>query len=107
VTFWATWCGPCHGEAPALEQFARSGSGARLVAIDYVDDAAAARAFVARYHWSFSVLRDGAGDTGRRFGVTGLPTTYVLDRTGRIVATLHGPQTFASLSGAVLHARSA
>jgi hypothetical protein len=46
----------------------------------------------------FPNLRDGDGTVGNAYGIAGLPTTFVLNAQGRIVATLHGPQTRASLT---------
>jgi hypothetical protein len=63
------------------------------VGVDWNDGLSGARAFVRRYRWSFSILRDPDGAVGNRWGLTGLPTTSVLDSRGRVAATLRGPQT--------------
>jgi cytochrome c biogenesis protein CcmG/thiol:disulfide interchange protein DsbE len=103
VTFWASWCEPCEREAPALERFARSlGSRATLVGVNWSDPSlSAARSFVRRYRWTFPDLRDPQGGAGLAYGVTGLPTTFVLDSAGRVQAMLRGPQTDRTLSGAL------
>ncbi len=103
VVFWASWCGPCATEAPAIARFARTlGGRASVVAVDWNDPSTAdARAFVRRYGWSFPILRDGDGLAGDRFGLHGLPTTYVLDRSGTITRTLTGEQTEQSLNSAL------
>jgi cytochrome c biogenesis protein CcmG/thiol:disulfide interchange protein DsbE len=102
VNFWASWCGPCRHEAPQLERFAHSLHGqARLVGVDWSDGLPEARAFVRRFGWSFPVLRDPTGIVGDRYGLSGLPTTFVLDGAGRIVERLPGPQTEASLRAAL------
>jgi thiol-disulfide isomerase/thioredoxin len=107
VAFWASWCGPCHEDAPALRAAAGElGRRARVVAVDWDDGAAAARAFVRRYGWSFPVLADDEGTTGERYGLAGLPTTFVLDPSGDIVRTLRGPQTTATFVQAALGAAS-
>ena len=81
VVFWASWCGPCASEAPAIERFARGlGGRARLIGVNWNDPSpSGARAFVRRYGWSFPSLRDTDGLVGDRFGLRGLPTTYLLD----------------------------
>lgn len=108
VTFWASWCGPCAREAPALERFARSAAGSgRLVAVDWSDARSPARAFIAQHGWTFPVLRDGEGTVGNEYRITGLPTTFVLDSSGRIRTVLRGPQTASSLAHALAGASSA
>jgi cytochrome c biogenesis protein CcmG, thiol:disulfide interchange protein DsbE len=102
VNFWASWCAPCKQEAPELERFAAGlDHKASLVGVDWNDGAASARAFVARNHWSYSVLRDARGDVGNAYGLNGLPTSFVIDPSGKIVQTLPGPQTAASLKRAL------
>jgi cytochrome c biogenesis protein CcmG/thiol:disulfide interchange protein DsbE len=103
VVFWASWCTPCHHEAPAIERFARSVAGrVAVVGVDWSDPATArARAFIRDYGWTFSSLQDPDGAVGDHYGLTGLPTTYLLDNHGRIAATLAGEQTQDSLQRAL------
>ena len=105
VSFWASWCGPCRREAAAVARFANRVRGrARVVGVDYTDSLTSARSFVERYHWTFPNLRDGDGATGDRYRVVGLPTTFVLDSRGRIVAVLTGEQTESKLEQGLRHA---
>jgi cytochrome c biogenesis protein CcmG/thiol:disulfide interchange protein DsbE len=105
VNFWASWCHPCRREAPELQRFAaRPPAGARLVGVDFTDDRGAAQAFIREHGWRYPNLRDPDGTIGRRYGVEGLPITFVLNPRGEIVDTLRGPQTAATLERA---ARSA
>jgi thiol-disulfide isomerase/thioredoxin len=105
VVFWASWCGPCSHEAPEIERFARSAAGrGRIVGVDWSDARPGAVAFVHHYGWTFPNLRDGEGTVGNNYELTGLPTTFVLNGSGRIVRTLRGPQTQTSLEDA-LHAQ--
>lgn len=102
VVFWASWCGPCAREAPALARFARSPAGrGRIVAVDWSDARSGATAFIRRYGWSFPVLRDAEGTVGNDYRLTNLPTSFVVDGRGRIRRTMVGPQTQASLSAAL------
>jgi cytochrome c biogenesis protein CcmG/thiol:disulfide interchange protein DsbE len=102
VVFWASWCEPCRREAPAVERFALSPAGrGRVVGVDWSDEAASARGFIGKYHWSFPNLRDGEGSVGYAYGLTGLPSTFVIGAGGRIEQTLRGPQTERTLGRAL------
>jgi thiol-disulfide isomerase/thioredoxin len=100
VTFWASWCGPCASEAPALERFTRARRG-RLVGVDISDGVAEARAFIAHNHWTFANVRDAESSVGHAYGLIGPPATFVIDGAGRIAGELRGPQTLASLTRAL------
>jgi thiol-disulfide isomerase/thioredoxin len=94
VNFWASWCDPCRREASAFARLpTRLGDRARIVGVDWNDNLNDARAFVRKFGWRFPVLRDSSGSAGDRYGLTGLPTTFILDGNARIVRVLRGPQT--------------
>ncbi|HEX3910053.1 MAG TPA: TlpA disulfide reductase family protein [Solirubrobacteraceae bacterium] len=102
VTFWASWCEPCAREATALERFSQSPAGrGRLVGVDWSDGLSGARSFLRKHGWTFPVLRDGEGTVGNDYRLTGLPTTFVIDSSGRIRSVLRGPQTTATLARAM------
>ena len=102
VVFWASWCGPCSQEAPALERFSRSPAGrSRIVGVDWSDGLSGARAFVKRYRLTFPNVRDGDGSVGNAYHMTDLPTTFVVNGRGRIDTVLRGPQDEASLARAL------
>ena len=108
VVFWASWCGPCTREAPALERFSRTSQGRdRIVGVDWSDARTGGRSFIARYGWTFPNLSDPQGVVGNSYGITGLPSTFVVDARHRIVAELRGPQTEAGLAHALAGAEEA
>ncbi len=108
INFWASWCTPCREEAPSLARLARDVKGtARVVGVDWNDTTSNARDFIKQHHLTYPILRDGSSTVGERFGLTGLPTTFVLDSDGRIVRTLRGPQTPATFRAALADASSA
>jgi len=105
VDFFASWCAPCAEEAPNLRKLSAAlGDRATVVAVDWDDAAGPARAFVRKYGWTFPVLTDTSGTAGESYGLVGLPTSFVLDPQGRIVATFRGPQSEAKLRQALLEA---
>ena len=105
VDFFASWCEPCAEEAPTLRKLSASlGGRATVVAVDWDDAGGAARAFVHKHGWDFPVLADTSGAAGERYGLVGLPTSFVLDPRGRVVATFRGPQSEMTLRQALLEA---
>lgn len=105
VDFFASWCAPCAEEAPTLRKLSAAVAGkATVVAVDWDDASGPARAFVRRHGWTFPVLADSSGAAGESYGLVGLPTSFVLDSQGKIVATFRGPQSEAKLRHALLEA---
>jgi len=99
VNVWASWCVPCHDEAPLLMQLAQDGR-LRLVGINYKDEAENARRFLGRYGNPFAAA--GADYNGRaaiEWGVYGVPETFVVGRDGRIAYKLVGPITPDNFAG--------
>ena len=93
LNVWASWCVPCHDEAPLLMQLARD-SRIRVVGINYKDQADNARRFLGRYGNPF--VASGADANGRaaiEWGVYGVPETFIVGRDGRIAYKLVGPIT--------------
>jgi thiol-disulfide isomerase/thioredoxin len=108
VVFWASWCGPCVREAPAIERFSQSPSGrGRIVGVDWSDALSGARSFIAHHAWTFPNVRDSEGTVGNNYHLTGLPTTFVIDSSGHIRSTLRGPQDATSLARAMASVASA
>ena len=93
LNFWASWCGPCRGEAPLLERWHKriARSGGTVLGVDMEDVTDDARRFMREHRLTYPTLRDGEGDSARPFGVRGYPETLVVDRRGRIAAVTRGP----------------
>ena len=86
LNFFASWCKPCKREAPALERVWREyrSRGVVVLGIDTNDAAGDARRFLAAHGVTYPTVGGGGGLTGK-YGVSGLPVTYVLNRQGRVV----------------------
>lgn len=93
VNVWASWCVPCHDEAPLLMQLAQD-KRFRLVGINYKDEAGNARRFLGRYGDPFAAAgADLSGRSAIDWGVYGVPETFVVGRDARIAYKLVGPIT--------------
>jgi cytochrome c biogenesis protein CcmG/thiol:disulfide interchange protein DsbE len=91
VNVWASWCVPCHDEAPILMQLAQD-KRIRVLGINYKDQPDNARRFIGRYGNPFAAVgADTAGRASIDWGVYGVPETFVIDREGRIAYKLVGP----------------
>jgi cytochrome c biogenesis protein CcmG/thiol:disulfide interchange protein DsbE len=96
LNFWASWCVPCKEESPRLQAFweKHRDRGVVVVGIDAQDFDFDARRFVDRYDLTYPILRDAHGSTLGRYGVSGFPETWFLDRRGRLVGKhIEGPVT--------------
>ncbi|MEX2090134.1 MAG: TlpA disulfide reductase family protein [Bacteroidota bacterium] len=88
LNFWATWCGPCKAEIPGfLEVYNKyREEGLEIVGISLDQGPAAeVRSFVKRYNINYPVGIDDGTIAELYGGIQAIPTTFVIDRTGRIV----------------------
>ena len=93
VNVWASWCVPCHDEAPLLTRLAKD-KRLQLVGINYKDTPDNARRFLGRYGNPFDVVGvDGNGRAAIEWGVYGVPETFIVGREGTILYKLVGPIT--------------
>jgi cytochrome c biogenesis protein CcmG, thiol:disulfide interchange protein DsbE len=93
LNVWASWCVPCHDEAPLLVRLAQD-KRIRVVGINYKDQPENARRFLGRYGDPYAA--NGADENGRaaiEWGVYGVPETFVVGRDAHIRFKLIGPIT--------------
>ncbi|MBN8549054.1 MAG: TlpA family protein disulfide reductase [Deltaproteobacteria bacterium] len=87
LNFWASWCGPCVSEMPALQrlhdQFKDQGFSVVAVGID--DEPGALEEFRQKFGLSFPVLVDTTGVTKSGYKTTGVPESFIIDAAGRMV----------------------
>ncbi len=93
VNVWASWCVPCHDEAPLLTELGHD-KRLQVVGINYKDSAENARRFLGRYGNPFGVVGvDANGRASIEWGVYGVPETFIVGREGTILYKLVGPVT--------------
>ena len=95
LNIWASWCDSCRDEAPILESLWRrfGDRGVIVLGVNVRDIEDRARAFERTYGISFPSVRDGKGDIMARYGATGVPETFIVDRAGRVAAAVRGQLT--------------
>lgn len=88
LNFWATWCPPCIREMPSMERLHQQvdAEGFKVIAINQMEDADQVFAFTGQLEIdpTFEILFDTTSGVSRDYAVRGLPTTYLIDKEGRI-----------------------
>jgi cytochrome c biogenesis protein CcmG, thiol:disulfide interchange protein DsbE len=103
VNLWASWCGPCRAEMPAIDRVYRANRsrGFDVLAVDASnqDSESDARAFVEKLGLTFPILLDRTGSVGQRYLLRALPTSFFIDRRGVIRSVMvGGPMSEALIS---------
>jgi peroxiredoxin len=112
LNVWATWCGPCRMEMPSMEILYRryKDKGLEMLALNLQESKSEIETFMRRNKLNFPVIMDQDGSIGNQYGIRAIPTTYLLDRQGRVVLRLTGsinwddPDIFAAIE-ALLNVR--
>lgn len=100
LNFWATWCPPCKEEMPAMERLYRKlkarGFVVLAVSIDAPGSEAEVAAFLREHRLTYPVALDAKMEVARLYRVRALPSTYLIDRQGKIVAMALGARAWDS-----------
>jgi len=98
INFWATWCPPCRREMPSMERLSQALEGEAFVAlaVNVGEDAGTIGAFTSQLDTepTFPILLDTRSLTLQAWKVAGLPTTFLVDSQGRIIASAIGGREF-------------
>ncbi|MFL5921632.1 MAG: TlpA family protein disulfide reductase [Gaiellaceae bacterium] len=105
LNFWASWCYPCKQEAPALAAAAkRWEKDVVVLGVDVNDAAGSARKFAAKYGLDYPLVHDNHNITSPRYGLTGLPETFFIDRSGKLVVHVAGEVNHTDIADGVRRA---
>ncbi|HVA25128.1 MAG TPA: TlpA disulfide reductase family protein [Chloroflexota bacterium] len=101
VNFWATWCEPCKKEMPALQAASAAHPELVVLGVDNVESAVKVKPFVDQLGVRFPILLDQDGSVMERYQVTGLPTSFFIDRSGALRSLYRGALTPDTLRSSV------
>jgi cytochrome c biogenesis protein CcmG/thiol:disulfide interchange protein DsbE len=93
VNVWASWCGPCRDEAPALERFYREhgDENFEVLGIDTQETATGGRGFVDEFGLTYPQLHDGDGGYADDLKTTGVPENFLVAPDGTLAVAVAGP----------------
>jgi peroxiredoxin len=99
LNFWATWCGPCRIEMPAMEQLYRTYKRTDFEILAVSTDAqgvAVTRPFQQENHLTFPILHDADFRVGLAYGARTLPMTFMVDRQGIVRQQIFGARDWGA-----------
>jgi thiol-disulfide isomerase/thioredoxin len=94
INFWTTWCLACVIEMPSMEKLHQTFKDKDfvMVAINLQESASRVKQFFKEYKLTFTTLLDTTGDVSAGLGIRSIPTTFILDKNGRIIGKALGPR---------------
>ena len=98
VNFWATWCAPCREEMPSMQRLYTNlpKDKFEMIALFNNDKPAVVKNFVSKLGLTFPILNDEFNLIGPRYGLTGLPETFIVDKKGVVREKFIGPAAWDS-----------
>ena len=98
INFWTTWCLACVIEMPSMEKLHQrfKDKDFVMVAINLQESAERVKQFYKNHQLTFTTLLDITGDVGAALSINAIPTTFILDKNGRIIGKALGPREWES-----------
>ena len=98
INYWTTWCLACVIEMPSMEKLHQrfKDKDFVMVAINLQESAERVKQFYKEHQLTFTTLLDITGDVGAALSINAIPTTFILDKTGRIIGKALGPREWES-----------
>ena len=99
INFWASWCGPCRAEAPALNAIwgEYRDRGVIMLGVDYLDNESDARNFLKEFNVQYPNGPDIETRIADAYRIKGVPETYIVDKQGNLALTIPAPTTAEAL----------
>ena len=98
LNFWTTWCPTCRIEMPSMEKLHQQfkNTDFAMMTINLQESVSRVKEFFKEFKLTFTALMDTGGDVGVMFSINQIPTTYILDKKGRIIGKALGPREWDS-----------
>ncbi|MDP2719755.1 MAG: TlpA disulfide reductase family protein [Dehalococcoidia bacterium] len=92
LNFWATWCPPCRQEMPLIQAIfeEKKDSDLHIVAVDIGEDLSTVKKFIEDEKLGFTIALDYRKQVAQTYGIQAIPTSFLIDREGRIIHTKVG-----------------
>lgn len=86
VDFWASWCSPCRESLPMYDKLAADfgTDNFAIIAVNLDETAADAKKFIAQHPVRYTIVQNPQGDIPKAFGLSGMPSSYLIDRDGKV-----------------------
>ena len=96
LNFWATWCPPCRAEMPSIERLYQqmSGTNFRIVAVDAGENRSQVASFIKKNKYTFPIYLDESNALSSIFAARGLPSTYLVNKEGKVIAARVGAMEY-------------
>lgn len=85
IDFWASWCEPCQESFPWMNEIKAQYPDLKIIAINLDEESSVAESFLKENKADFKVLFDPEGELAEKYQVDGMPSSYLVDRNGKIV----------------------
>jgi len=98
LNFWTSWCPSCRTEMPSMERLHRKlfGKNFAMVTVNIKESASQVKDFFEEYKLTFTALLDTSGEVSAGLGIRAIPTTFILDKGGKMIGSITGPREWDS-----------
>ena len=96
LNFWATWCPPCRQEMPSIEALWNKSKNKSftIFAVSVGEEKATVDKFIAEQKYSYPIFLDPQNKLGSAFNASSIPTTYIIDKNGKVIAGTQGAREY-------------
>ena len=96
LNFWATWCPPCRAEMPSIERLYKqmSGKNFRIIAVNAGEHRSQVASFIEKNKYTFPIYLDESNALSSIFAARGLPSTYLVNKEGKVIAVRIGAMEY-------------